>query len=119
MGLITLFSGWQDRNRSNPAGRNQDECRDCGSRYFDQGAYKGASDAEPFRRHRRDQVLDLQEETFAEAFVRRSTARIAGQEASGRLVIEIPKVNCDTEFAATMAALRIRCFRLIYRDAPL
>jgi hypothetical protein len=117
MGLITLFKGWEDQQR-NGTGRQQSGSCGGGDRYRDLGGNEDSSDGEPSRERKLDQVLDLGE-GFAKAFVRRCAARIAGQEASGRLLIEIPKVNCDAEFASIVAALRIRCFRLVYRNLPL
>jgi hypothetical protein len=101
MGLMTIFSGWDDEGSSRKEGLN-DVCR-----------REQESSTALMKVVKRYNANDA-----ASEFLRRSGARIVGVEGTV-LVIEVPMVNCGQEFWALLSVLKMSRYRVSYRQRPL
>jgi hypothetical protein len=122
MGLITLFSGWDNEPRntaiSGGAGTGGGSFGGRGDQVPGGGAEDDSREDSQFCCRQEPFVHD-RAWTAAESFVRRFGARVVGTELCGRTIIELPRINHDTEFEGILKELRFGPYRLVYRDSPL
>ena len=95
MGLITIFSGWDDSDRSQKNGA--ESCHDC---------------------ERGRCILRSNLDLAAAEFLHRFGARVVDVE-EGVVVIEVPMVNFDLAFRALLTELGVMRYRVFYRRDPL